>query len=77
MEKEYFKGQWNQLKGSVKESWGKLTDNELTQAEGDYDKVVGLIQEKYALTVTDAKEKLNGLVKNFKHKLEGSNDKVQ
>ena len=77
MEKEYFKGQWNQLKGSVKESWGKITDNELTQAEGDYDKVVGLIQERYGLAVTDAKEKLNGLVKNFKQNLEGSNDKVK
>lgn len=40
-------GQWKQLKGSAKTQWGKLTDDDLTQAEGDYDKLVGSVQERY------------------------------
>jgi uncharacterized protein YjbJ (UPF0337 family) len=77
LEKEYFKGQWNQLKGSVKESWGKITDDELLRTEVDYDKVVGLVQERYGLAVTDAKEKINGLIKSLKTKMEGSNEKIK
>ena len=41
------KGQWKQYKGSAKETWGDMTDDELMQAEGQRDKMVGLVQEKY------------------------------
>jgi uncharacterized protein YjbJ (UPF0337 family) len=47
MNKDTFAGQWKQIKGAVKSRWGKLTDDDLTRAEGDYDKIVGAIQERY------------------------------
>jgi uncharacterized protein YjbJ (UPF0337 family) len=46
----YLEGQWNQLKGEVKMQWGKLTDDELDQIEGNRDKLIGKIQEKYGRT---------------------------
>lgn len=49
MHKEQFTAQWRQLRGRVKAEWGKLTDNELDQIEGNYDMLVGKIQEKYGL----------------------------
>lgn len=39
-------GGWNQLKGQIKAKWGQLTDNELTQSEGNVEKLVGMIQQK-------------------------------
>jgi uncharacterized protein YjbJ (UPF0337 family) len=39
-------GNWNQLKGMVKQRWGQLTDDELQQVEGNYDQLVGLVQQK-------------------------------
>jgi uncharacterized protein YjbJ (UPF0337 family) len=39
-------GNWNQLKGKLKERWGQLTDDELKAAEGNYDHLVGLIQQR-------------------------------
>ena len=39
-------GNWNQIKGQLKNKWGQLTDNDLTQAEGNVEKLVGLIQQK-------------------------------
>jgi uncharacterized protein YjbJ (UPF0337 family) len=39
-------GNWNQLKGKLKERWGQLTDDELQSAEGNYDQLVGLIQQR-------------------------------
>lgn len=47
MNKDTLKGQWNQLRGEVKTQWGKLTDDELTQVEGNYDKLIGKVQERY------------------------------
>ncbi len=39
-------GQWNQLKGKVKEKWGQLTDDDLTVQGGNFDQVIGKIQHK-------------------------------
>lgn len=47
MNTDQFKGKWVQFKGEVKKQWGKLTDDDLKQIEGDYDKFVGRIQERY------------------------------
>lgn len=40
------KGNWNQFKGRLKESWGALTDDDMDRAEGQRDQLVGRIQEK-------------------------------
>lgn len=47
MNADTFAGQWKQLKGEVKTRWGKLTDDDLAQTEGNYDKLLGRIQERY------------------------------
>ncbi len=47
MNTDQFKGKWVQFKGEVKKQWGKFTDDDLKQIEGDYDKFVGRIQERY------------------------------
>lgn len=47
MNTDQFKGQWVQFKGEVKKQWGKFTDDDLMQIEGDYDKFVGRVQERY------------------------------
>ena len=50
MNREQFKGLWNQLKGELKKQWGKFTDDELLQIEGDYEKFIGKDQERYGQT---------------------------
>ena len=54
MNKEQFKGNWQQFKGELKQKWGKLTDNDLLEAEGDYDKFIGVVQKRYG----DRKEEI-------------------
>jgi len=39
-------GNWNQMKGKVKQKWGQLTDDELSEVEGNFDQLVGLVQQK-------------------------------
>ena len=47
MNENTIQGKWEQVKGSVKESWGDLTDDEITQMEGNRQKLAGKIQERY------------------------------
>ena len=47
MNENTIKGQWEQVKGAVKETWGDLTDDEITQLEGNRQKLSGKIQERY------------------------------
>ncbi|MGF1461561.1 MAG: CsbD family protein [Maricaulaceae bacterium] len=51
---DVFKGQWMQLKGRVKSAWGKLTDDDVQQIEGDFDKFVGVLQERYGWEKAEA-----------------------
>jgi uncharacterized protein YjbJ (UPF0337 family) len=46
MDTNVFEGKWKQLRGKVKEEWGQLTDDELDEAAGKRDQIVGLLQEK-------------------------------
>ncbi len=43
---QVIEGQWNQIKGKVRNHWGQLSEDELEQARGNVDQLVGLIQEK-------------------------------
>ncbi|MDQ7775031.1 MAG: CsbD family protein [Paracoccus aminovorans] len=52
-------GKWNQVKGSVKEKWGDLTDDELTEVAGKKDKLAGKLQEKYGWTKEEADNQLD------------------
>ncbi len=61
MNQDQMKGDWKQLKGRVKEQWGKLTDDDLTQVDGQRDQLVGKLQEKYGI----AKEEAQKQVKEF------------
>ncbi|MFP3853235.1 MAG: CsbD family protein [Anaerolineales bacterium] len=47
MNKDVLKGNWKQLKGEVKKQWGKLTDDDLAKIEGNFDELVGTVQERY------------------------------
>ena len=40
-------GNWKQVKGQVKEKWGKLTDDDLSTINGQRDQLEGKIQERY------------------------------
>ena len=47
MNEDILKGKWLEIKGMVKEKWGKLTDNNLLEIEGKGGKLLGLLQKKY------------------------------
>lgn len=53
------KEKWNQLKGAVKQQWSKLTDDDITRIDGDYDELVGQLQETYGYSRERAEKEVN------------------
>ena len=56
------KGMWHQLKGEAKVQWGKLTDDDLDQIEGNAEKLAGKLQERYGYARERAEEEVNRFV---------------
>jgi uncharacterized protein YjbJ (UPF0337 family) len=52
---------WKQLKGKVKEKWGRLTDDELSRTEGQRDQLLGLIEERYTIARDEVERQLEAL----------------
>jgi len=52
-------GLWKQLKGQVKQQWGKLTDDDLDTISGHKDEVIGLVQERYGWEREKAEMEVN------------------
>ena len=47
MNQDIIQGKWTQLKGSLKTKFGKLTDDDLSQANGNRQYLAGKLQERY------------------------------
>jgi uncharacterized protein YjbJ (UPF0337 family) len=58
MNADQIKGNWKQLKGKIKEQWGKLTDDDLTVINGQQDELIGKLQERYGYTKEQAEREI-------------------
>jgi uncharacterized protein YjbJ (UPF0337 family) len=58
MNKLTFKGDWDQVKGRLKQKYGQLTDDDLVYSEGKVDEMVGRLEKKLGV----AKDKITKLI---------------
>jgi uncharacterized protein YjbJ (UPF0337 family) len=58
MNSDQVKGSWKQLRGKVKEAWGKLTDDDLDVIDGKKDQLVGKVQKAYGVAREDAEKQV-------------------
>ncbi len=58
MNNDIIQGNWKQLMGDIRKQWGKLTDDTLTQVEGNREKLVGVIQENYGIAREEAENQV-------------------
>lgn len=47
MNKQTIEGNWMQLKGKVRETWGDLTDDDVDVIAGKRDQLIGKLKERY------------------------------
>ncbi len=62
MNTDVLEGKWKQMRGQVREWWGKLTDDDLDRIAGKRDKLVGTLQEKYGWAKERAEQEIARLV---------------
>ena len=62
MNEDILKGSWRELKGSVKQKWGKLTDNDLVEIKGEDEKLLGRLQRQYGYIRDKAERGYNDTV---------------
>ncbi len=58
MNKDIIKGKWKEIKGKIKQQWGDITDDEITEMEGTHDELEGLLQKKYGYQKDEAQKKI-------------------
>jgi len=58
MNKDQVSGNWKELKGKLKQQWGKLTDDDFTVLEGSADELSGRIQKRYGIAREEAEKQI-------------------
>jgi uncharacterized protein YjbJ (UPF0337 family) len=65
-------GKWHELKGLVRQQWGKLTDDDLTRLTGKTEELVRILQQRYGYGRAQANIEIN----NWLHKHDQHNQKM-
>ena len=52
-------GSWTQFKGQAREKWGELTDDEIQEARGEREQMIGLVQKKYGRAREEAEREVD------------------
>jgi len=65
MNEDILKGKWKEIKGEVKQKWGKLTDDDITRIEGKQEQLVGLLQKRYGYAKEKAEEEYQGFIGRY------------
>jgi uncharacterized protein YjbJ (UPF0337 family) len=66
MKKDILKGKWKEMKGAIKEKWGKFTEDDLTEMEGKEEKLLGILQKRYGYTEDKAKKEYNDFIDRYR-----------
>jgi uncharacterized protein YjbJ (UPF0337 family) len=64
MNKDTLKGSWKEISGKVKQKWGKLTDDDITQVNGSYEELEGRLQKAYGYQKDQAKKEIDAFMKD-------------
>jgi uncharacterized protein YjbJ (UPF0337 family) len=56
------KGEWNIIKGNMKQRWAQLTDNDLEYIEGKQDELLGRIQKRTG----ESREAVEDAIKEYR-----------
>ena len=67
MNKDIFEGKWEEVKGKMKQTWGKLTDDDFKVIEGAHQEVYGKLQKHYGYSKDQAEKAVKDFQDQIKH----------
>lgn len=62
MNTDILEGKWEQIKGSIRETWGDLTDDDMDRINGNRQQLSGKLQERYGWAKDDAEARIDGFL---------------
>ena len=65
MNRDILQGKRRELKGLLKEKWGKLTDDDLDRIEGQAERLVGLLQQRYGYAKEKAEQEYKRIMEQW------------
>lgn len=72
MNEDIISGHWKQMKGSLKSWWGQFSDDDFDRIDGQKDRLVGWVQEKYGRTREQAAQEVEARLKEYNDKYGGT-----
>jgi len=67
--RDILKGNWKQLSGEIKQRWGQLTDDDLARSEGNRDKLIGALQERYGYERAQAANEVDAFINEVSNRI--------
>jgi uncharacterized protein YjbJ (UPF0337 family) len=58
-------GKWKEIRGKAKQTWGKLTDNDLDRISGRFDELAGLVQQRYGYSKEQAEKEVTHFIEQM------------
>lgn len=62
MNRDIAEGKWKQVMGTLRDKWGKLTDDDLDQVAGKRDRLIGKMQERYGYAKDRAEREVDSWI---------------
>jgi uncharacterized protein YjbJ (UPF0337 family) len=57
-------GKWHELKGQVRQKWGKITDDDFTQLSGKTEELTGVLRQRYGYGKAQAEIEINNWLRD-------------
>jgi uncharacterized protein YjbJ (UPF0337 family) len=61
---DILQGKWHELKGQVRQQWGKLTDDDFLRLSGKTEELTGVLQQRYGYGKAQAENEINHWLDN-------------
>lgn len=62
MNSDILEGKWKQMKGSIQSQWGEITDDDIDRIDGNRERLVGAVQERYGKDKEEAKREVDRFI---------------
>lgn len=65
MNNDILEGKWKQMKGAVQAKWGDISDDEFDRIQGNRERLIGLVQEKYGKRKDEVKKEVDDYLRTL------------
>ena len=70
MNQDILQGKWKQVRGEIKSWWGRLTNDDIDRIGGSFDKLAGILQERYGYSKEEAQRNIADFMDQVENKLD-------